>query len=1030
MKKLNKTLYPGHCSSCNDDIPAGVSAWWDPTKKALVCFRCRPDAPTRQQNQSSQRLNDGNSRAHSTYTDDKQKGNKTRIAGKQHQDDSLQKKWAHLINYLRRCVEREATGELTSEKDNQRWLLTPYKTEELICGTVDQADMFTEAGDLARCLQQGEVLVYGWPTLLLTDKRGVKRIGPLFVTELENPKQHLGAIIPAEDEPYLNPALLSEDYFDADAISAAVSLANDGLPFGEPTAMASTASKILAELGFAEAGLKPETLQPHQNLVDGVNNAAVIVVGESSLMTKALVTELRNLEHRTDWRNTPAAWLLGLTRPAPREVKNPVAAPLQLNDTQEQAAEQIRREYLTVVTGPPGTGKSQLVAAAISNAWIDNDTVLLSSTNNSAVDVAVERCAKIHPGLVIRTGNLKHRDELIEKVNHVLSTVKNINPNEAEARRQFVSAVSERTRVQESIERMGFLRAELADNHLKSESAAKRVWGTETAPQLNKTFRTILRKAKRLKSAWFFGNIRRRRFLRQIKALPTSTVGDVYEWAIVIDFFENGRRELEQLESVFVDEAASLLKVDEAWQATSTNVVKATTISRISKFGNSLAAIGTARRSGPGFIRALETALKGGLGWACTALSVQPNFPLRTRLFDLVIIDEASQCTVAAVLPLAYRARRLVIIGDPNQLTPVVRLDQRQLRRLATAAGLESEELDSRGLDYGAGSAYLAFEHLVGQDNVVLLEDHYRCHPLIARWFNSCFYGGRLKVLTDVSTMMTGQRGLVWVDVFGKTERGPAGGARNAVEAAMVLDILKDYIGSNSSVGVITPFAAQAALIRKSAFKQFQGEHLDDIDFTSGTAHRFQGDERDVILFSTVIAPNTPPKTARWIENQRNLLNVAVSRARKALIIFGHPEAATTLNVHTLVSLRQAAIEGLPEIETTTWLVHSESEKRLKDALCEIGLNPLLKPVEEGYELDFALLVEPSFKLNIEVDGGHHLDFSRGKQRRRDIARDRILSALGWKIIRVPAWRCLKDPGGVAAEISSYIDRGGDNNGQ
>jgi len=75
-------------------------------------------------------------------------------------------------------------------------------------------------------------------------------------------------------------------------------------------------------------------------------------------------------------------------------------------------------------------------------------------------------------------------------------------------------------------------------------------------------------------------------------------------------------------------------------------------------------------------------------------------------------------------------------------------------------------------------------------------------------------------------------------------------------------------------------------------------------------------------------------------------------------------------------------------------------------------------------------LVEPSFKLNIEVDGGHHLDFSRGKQRRRDIARDRILSALGWTIIRVPAWRCLKDPGGVAAEISSYIDRGGDNNGQ
>ena len=79
------------------------------------------------------------------------------------------------------------------------------------------------------------------------------------------------------------------------------------------------------------------------------------------------------------------------------------------------------------------------------------------------------------------------------------------------------------------------------------------------------------------------------------------------------------------------------------------------------------------------------------------------------------------------------------------------------------------------------------------------------------------------------------------------------------------------------------------------------------------------------------------------------------------------------------------------------------------------NLEPLAKLNMEGYELDFALM-EPGIKLNIEVDGDQHLDV-RGRQRRQDITRDRILSRLGWTVIRIPAWRCYAEVDLVLEEI-------------
>ena len=84
-------------------------------------------------------------------------------------------------------------------------------------------------------------------------------------------------------------------------------------------------------------------------------------------------------------------------------------------------------------------------------------------------------------------------------------------------------------------------------------------------------------------------------------------------------------------------------------------------------------------------------------------------------------------------------------------------------------------------------------------------------------------------------------------------------------------------------------------------------------------------------------------------------------------------------------------------------------------------LIPYAKIEVEGYELDFALL-EQGVKLNIEVDGDQHLD-PRGRQRRQDLSRDRALSNLGWKVLRIPAWRCHDDIDAVIEDVKKTRDR-------
>ena len=745
--------------------------------------------------------------------------------------------------------------------------------EKLVVGQSDSTQAPGELPDKLRS-RTGSI-IYGWPTIVVTDRDHTPKVAPLFAIQIE-PEQGPDNQweLHATMEPEFNLAITASGIFDPSITEDVSDLLSHGLPFGDADAFGILAGRTADLLGLQILSpLNARILESNIDRKQGIYNAAISVVAEwSGGYTSTLREELRQLQTREDWATTAAAHLLldgFVQKEDKRPPSEPLAAPLVCNQSQEETLERLRRDPLTVVTGPPGTGKTQLVVNAVTNAWLDGDKVLVTSTNNGAVDVAVDRAEKdVSSGLLVRTGNRDVREQVPDRITAALAQAATQRGNQAAARARLKRVTTERIQLMEKLARLDELDVKLlqvveGQEKLRQalKEAAQTLWTNASPPELSISSHEIEQRASQLL-----------------------------------------RMEKEKL----------------------------------------------------------------------------------------------------------------------------ARLDELDVELLQLAEKQEELRQANGGIHYKDGSAYSAFEFVARPQTPVLLNEHYRCHPHIARWFNKTFYKGELTVLTDVSDVSQRDRAIYWCDIDGAAVRPATGSWLNQAEVEETVKQLRGAIESGyKTVGVVTPFTAQARLIDQRAKTQFGQDFLDDIDFVSGTAHRLQGDERDAVILSSVLSPGMSKSSARWIEKERNLLNVAVSRARRALIVLGHPLMGD-LGSPTLASLRVylrdevARNEGSGSL-SAEFRTDSTSEKILLDAMQLQDLLPYSKLEVEGYELDFALL-EQGIKLNIEVDGDQHLD-ARSQQRRQDITRDRVLANLGWTILRIPAWRCHEEIDSVIEEIRKTQNR-------
>ncbi|HLQ79177.1 MAG TPA: AAA domain-containing protein, partial [Terriglobia bacterium] len=230
---------------------------------------------------------------------------------------------------------------------------------------------------------------------------------------------------------------------------------------------------------------------------------------------------------------------------------------------------------------------------------------------------------------------------------------------------------------------------------------------------------------------------------------------------------------------------------------------------------------------------------------------------LRQRRFEMAIVDEAGQLTEPLTLGLILRGRRFVLVGDDRQLPPVVR---------------------TRGLARSMFERLKQEAEAANSSAITLLDVQYRMHPQIMSVSNRFFYDGRLKSgVTHDDRVPPDEHAVVFVPVE-PAEAHASDARRNPAEAEVVSQLVKRYVRTlgvpPENIGVVSPFRAQVALLRKT---------VRDVGVTVDTVERFQGGERDIMILSLV-----RPQGSDFVFDERRF-NVAITRARRKLILVAHP---------------------------------------------------------------------------------------------------------------------------------------------
>jgi very-short-patch-repair endonuclease len=382
-----------------------------------------------------------------------------------------------------------------------------------------------------------------------------------------------------------------------------------------------------------------------------------------------------------------------------------------------------------------------------------------------------------------------------------------------------------------------------------------------------------------------------------------------------------------------------------------------------------------------------------------STLSVPARIPLVPGLFDLAIFDESSQCDIASALPILARARKAVVVGDPEQLSFIPSLGVSQEHALMDASGLPSK---GRGSWAQSRNSLFDFTRSrISADRLHLLPDQFRSAPDIVDYTSEAFYGGRLRARrsTEDFAAPTGYRpGLHWEDVRGQCSRED-GGNVNFAEAEWIakrLSALAGEAGFKSSIGVISPFNAQVGLIRRLAERALTPETRARISLNVDTVDGWQGGEADVIFFSLGVGPGASQSATAFLSKERRRFNVAVSRARAVAIIVGDLSWARDSGIAHVQILADRATRP-PAAPMRGF--DSKWERRVHDALLARGLDPKPQYPVGSRSLDFALF-RGEIKLDLEVDGRKWHIGAGGERKVTDHLRDRELIAKGWKVRR------------------------------
>lgn len=526
-----------------------------------------------------------------------------------------------------------------------------------------------------------------------------------------------------------------------------------------------------------------------------------------------------------------------VSRPVRRKAYPIVLADQKVNLDQLLAINNAMKYPVAYIQGPPGTGKTSTIINTIVTAFFNEKTVLFASYNNHPINGVVEKLLGMKyqnhriPFPALRLGSNEKMQEALEYIRNVYEQTRKIAVYKSTLDRNREDRIERAKRLS------GLLRRyeERLDLEERRETI-HRVLEFENEQSIS--FQMLP----------FQADLQGRQ-MEQVKRRIEKT-GDITEEE-AFSLLDDNVEELKKY--LYYTSASYIKKIDLPRHEELKNIIfNQNKKLQLEEFARYL--------SKKENIRKLQEIFPIVATTCISAHKLGEPEPM----FDMVIMDEASQCNLAVSLVPVIRGGSLMLVGDPQQLNPVIQLEELVNQKLRNKYNISEE------YDYRKNSIYKTFLACDAVSDEILLHYHYRCHEKIIGFNNKKYYNEKLCIQTKSDE----KEPLLYIDVKDSQSNG-----KNTAPAE-VEEILR-YAAANrdKTIGVITPFVNQRKLLEEAA----REARLVNVD--CGTVHAFQGDEKDVVLFSTAITQQTGQGTYQWLKNNKELINVATSRARDKLVI-------------------------------------------------------------------------------------------------------------------------------------------------
>lgn len=455
--------------------------------------------------------------------------------------------------------------------------------------------------------------------------------------------------------------------------------------------------------------------------------------------------------------------------------------------------------------------------------------------------------------------------------------------------------------------------------------------------------------------------------------------------------------------------------------------------------------------------------------------------PLEPEIFDLVIIDEASQVSIAQAFPALLRAKKILILGDKKQFSNVKTAQARTDTNREYLNNLRDcfvKNVSSEGTNlvklgkFNIKTSILEFFEFITNYNAQLLK-HFRGYKEIISYSNKYFYQDSLQVMKIRGKAIDDVIKFSFVKHDGKKELAQN---TNTLEVEFVISELKKLkeIDSNQSVGIITPHTNQQKLLVELISKLPEKDYFyDKLKLKIMTFDTCQGEERDIIFYSMVATEEDDHLWGVFIKDLNDVdieedgkikaqrLNVGLSRAKETMnFILSKPidkyngSIGEALRHYYFIldeakkerSISETDEKSKMEPEVMNWFYQTDFWKKNKDNIefiPQFELGKYLKQLDKAYthpnyKVDFLLVYKDEthqeHKVIIEYDGfrEHFKDIDEINEFNYqdyytdgDVYRQKVLESYGYKFLRINKFNIGNDPITILNErIGNLIKNG------